>query len=170
MTRGSESTSYREEGLTEKETIGLSDRDKAKPSVLFLCDGEDGYSLVAQSILTHKADSYFRGFSAYTSNTCNVASACQALRQYNITCSDQYLSKIEAYKATYVDYLIALSPSSVQSGKPLPEYAKFIPWDVTEGGEIPSSFGVDRNSADRHTAIKYINDQINYFLSVYLYR
>ncbi|CZF79837.1 hypothetical protein GCE9029_01678 [Grimontia celer] len=141
----------------------LSDHDvrlKHKPSVLFLCDGKEGYSLVAEAILAHKADSHFDSFSAYTSNTCDVATACQALRQYNIACSDKHFRPIEAYNCNNVDYLIALNPASVQSGKPLPKYEKFIPWDITEGGE----------SSDRQKAIKYINDQINYFLSVYLYR
>ncbi|WP_407330778.1 hypothetical protein [Enterovibrio sp. 27052020O] len=137
-----------------------SNGQKVKPSVLFLCDGAQGYSLVAQSILSHKADSYFKGLCAFTSDICNISSACQSLRQYNIACRDDHLRSIDAYQEQNVDYLIALSPSSVQSGKSLPRYTKFIPWDITQGGE----------TNDRQVAIKYLNDQINYFLSMYLYR
>lgn len=152
--------SHAAEGL---ESSVLSDHDlrlKHKPTVLFLCDGQEGYSLVAGAILAHKADSHFDSYSAYTSASCDVATACQMLRQYNIACSDSRFQPIEAYHQNNVDYLIALNPASVQSGKPFPKYEKFIPWDITEGGE----------SSDRQKAIKYINDQINYFLSVYLYR
>ncbi|MGF1766203.1 hypothetical protein L4D06_02255 [Enterovibrio makurazakiensis] len=160
MTRKSKPTTCQEGALTKKGLAGQASRQNAKPSVLFLCDGKEGYSLVAQSILTHKANSYFRGFSAFTSSTCDVTSACHALHQYNIVCSDKYHLKIDNYKEERVDYLIAMSPSSVQSGKPLPEYSKFIPWDVTGGGEV----------SNKHSVVKYINEQINYFLSVYLYR
>ncbi|MDD1783107.1 hypothetical protein LRP49_18215 [Enterovibrio sp. ZSDZ35] len=133
---------------------------RAKPSVLFLCDGNDGYSLVAQSILNHKADSYFHSLCAYTNDNCNIESACRSLRHFNIDCTDKHLDTIEAYSSERIDYLIALSPSSIQSGKRLPRYDKFIPWDITEGGEL----------TEQRQIIKYINDQINYFLSVYLYR
>ncbi|EOD77090.1 hypothetical protein D515_04674 [Grimontia indica] len=153
-------------GSSTSSSVGsssLADHDvrlKHKPTVLFLCDGQEGYSLVAGAILAHKADSHFDSYSAYTSASCDVATACQTLKQYNIACSDSHFRPIEAYHRNNVDYLIALNPASVQSGKPLPKYEKFIPWDITEGGE----------SSDRQKAIKYINDQINYFLSVYLYR
>ncbi|MEZ8142122.1 hypothetical protein A1OO_19315 [Enterovibrio norvegicus FF-33] len=159
----SEKANSRNEGLSvlEKDTeTPKPNGQKIKPSVLFLCDGEEGYSLVAQSILNHKADSYFKGLCAFTSEVCNIASACQSLRQYNIACRDDHLRTIEAYQGQNVDFLIALSPSSVQSGKSLPRYTKFIPWDITQGGE----------TSDRQITVKYINDQINYFLSVYLYR
>ncbi|SKA67064.1 hypothetical protein [Enterovibrio nigricans] len=133
---------------------------RSKPSVLFLCDGQDGYSLVAQSLLNHKADSYFHSLSAYTNDNCNIESACRSLKHFNIDCTDKHLDTIEAYGGESIDYLIALSPSSIQSGKTLPRYDKFIPWDITDGGE----------NAEQQQIIKYINDQINYFLSVYLYR
>ncbi|CZF86686.1 hypothetical protein [Grimontia marina] len=145
------------------DSTALSERDsrlKHKPSVLFLCDGKEGYSLVAEAILSHKADSHFDSYSAYTSSNCDVTSACKTLKHYNIACSNSHFRPIEAYHQNNVDYLIALTPASVQSGKVLPKYEKFIPWDITEGGE----------SSDQQKTIKYINDQINYFLSVYLYR
>ncbi|WP_232313195.1 low molecular weight phosphatase family protein [Enterovibrio coralii] len=135
-------------------------KQRTKPSVLFLCDGKKGYSLVAQSILNHKADTYFNCLSAYTNEDCNIEPACRTLKHYNIDCTDKHLDPIDAYTNHDFDYLIALSPSSVQSGKKLPRYEKFIPWDITEGGE----------AEDQERIVKYINDQINYFLSVYLYR
>ncbi|MBV7299473.1 hypothetical protein [Enterovibrio paralichthyis] len=133
---------------------------KQKPRVLFLCDGQEGHALVAQSILAHKADSHFVGYSAHTGTDSDVQPACQLLHQYNIRCTDERFQPVDAYKEEHMDFLIALSPGSVQSGKPLPSYKKFIPWDITEGG----------STDDKQRVIKYINDQINYFLSVYLYR
>lgn len=131
-----------------------------KPSVLFLCDGSEGHALVAQSILSHKAKSYFSSFGAHTSKNGNPQAACKLLHHYNIACSDRDFQPVARYQQMHLDYLIALCPASVQSGHPLPRYEKFIPWDITQGGELVGS---------QH-AIKYINDQINYFLSVYLYR
>ncbi len=131
-----------------------------KPRVLFLCDGRQGFSLIAQSVLNHKADSHYVAVSGFTGKVFNEDAACGALRRYNIDCTSAHLKPLEGYAEEHVDFVVALTPSAVQSGKPFPAYDKFIPWDITSGGDV----------TEMAMIIKAINDQVNYFLSVYLYR
>ncbi|PML81013.1 hypothetical protein [Enterovibrio norvegicus] len=155
----SESTSTDKAHPTPTDKRKTQRMDK-KPRVLFLCDGREGLSLIAQSVLNHKADTHYTGISGFTGKVFNEDAACGTLRRYNIDCTSTNLKPLEHYADEHVDFVVALTPSAVQSGKPFPAYGKFIPWDITSGGDV----------TEMAMIIKAINDQVNYFLSVYLYR
>lgn len=131
----------------------------AKPLVLFLCDGKYGASLMAAAMMKSKANSFFDVHCYHTTQTMSTDKAAQALIQFQISTYDLAPAPLDALTLDYVDYLIALNPASVQSGLPLPSYGKFIPWDVTENSD-----------AGLAAVLRAINQNVNYFLSLYLFR
>ncbi|MPS31351.1 MULTISPECIES: hypothetical protein [unclassified Salinivibrio] len=141
------------------ETPMHGDTVPSKPVVLFLCDGKHGASLMAAAVMVNKASSFFDVHCAHTSSTMHTAQASKALIQFQLSTSGITPSPLAELRLTYVDYLVAMNPAAVQSGLPLPDYGKFVPWDVTEHSE-----------AGLTAVLRTINQNINYFLSLYLFR
>ncbi|SIN81234.1 hypothetical protein [Salinivibrio sp. ES.052] len=131
----------------------------SKPIVLFLCDGIHGASLMAAAVMKHKAGSFFDIHCAHTAHTMRTEQASKALIQFQISTSGLTPFPLSELTLAYVDYLVAVNPAAVQSGLPLPDYGKFVPWDVTEHSE-----------AGLAAVLRAVNQNINYFLSLYLFR
>lgn len=132
---------------------------EAKPSVLFLCDGQAAASLIADAMLRHKASAFFDPHSAYTATMLHQEEATKQLSRLQIASQHSHPKPVEAISHLHFEFLVAMTPASVQSGKKLPGYTTFVPWDVTEGCEKNSEW-IYRN----------VNANINYFMSLYLFR
>ncbi|WBA07777.1 hypothetical protein [Salinivibrio kushneri] len=146
-------------GARADETPVHGDTALGKPVVLFLCDGKLGASLMAAAVMKNKADSFFDIHCAYTTATMPTAQASKALIQFQISTSGLAPVPLSGLTLEYVDYLVAVNPAAVQSGLPLPRYGKFVPWDVTENSD-----------AGLVAVLRAVNQSINYFLSLYLFR
>ncbi|QIR06390.1 hypothetical protein [Salinivibrio costicola] len=131
----------------------------SKPSVLFLCDGLQGASLMASAIMQNKAGAFFDIVCCHTSPDMATEPAARALIQFQISTADIAPVPLAGLSLNYVDYLVALSPAAVQSGLALPSYGKFVPWDVSE-----------HTNASTTAVLRTINHNVNYFLSLYLFR